>query len=383
MIRPKQINILALVSWLTACSDGALFEESSSAHERSVKGTNEKKQVTVQDAKIDQDEGINQEFENEHEVFQKSDSNPGDGTGEDLVNVPVMTTGAFLASCSWNSESTGFSCNIESQDEAPSDLQFVLKDKDGALISTELYQVETRTEGNIVQIIVSIEEEIESWTLEALSSEGDIKLKIPSDKVIFEEDPMIAETPSNEPGAAKTAEINADLTKVLTYTETNFSGTFQEYDLGSYEFTKSKLASIRVPSSYAIELCDISKCANFYGDVEDLLSYTDQVISMRVYESEPFVSIFTENNFAGDHQILSTMTYLYADLVAGIGDDSVSSCHISPGLQVKMCEHPNGSGFCDSYTTAVAQLGLELNDDVSHIEVGFIDELASTLDNPN
>ncbi|MFK7825778.1 MAG: hypothetical protein AB8G05_16615 [Oligoflexales bacterium] len=199
-----------------------------------------------------------------------------------------------------------------------------------------------------------MESDIPSWSLEAADSKGVVEVEVSNEMIL-----TTAETELRSP----------DLSKVVAFSEANFEGNFIEYSFGKNYLEIGDVSSLRIPLGFAVEVCDSARCAGFYGDVSDLLSFSDSVLNLNIYESVAFVTVFDENNFGGVHQIFPVATYLRSDLLAGIGDDKISSCHIPAGLRVKFCEHPRGGGFCDFFTSSVAQLGVELNNDVTHIEV--------------
>ena len=362
MYRLLIVKIVLALSFTTACSDATLMEGSKTVDANS--------QAFDEDALAQQDSNKQQGHEDDDQLDQNGDSAPDpqqEGQqpqmqepqiidDEDSVSIPTMTTGAFITSCSWQIEGLQFSCQMKPDGLSQEDLNFTLKDEMSKPIPSDLYQVETILENGLINLIITLAEDIPDWSLEVSENNMPIDAGVSKDSILTTEE---TEQPMSGP----------DFSKLVTYTEANFLGAFTEYDMGRFDVANAVIASLKMPPGYGIDLCSVNKCVGFYGDIPNIMSFTEPITSISIYESEPFVTVFDEGNFGGSHQVLSMGTYPHADLVAGIGDDKISSCHIPAGLQVKLCEHPGGGGFCDLFTSSVAQLGAELNNDVTHIEI--------------
>ncbi|MFK7825777.1 MAG: hypothetical protein AB8G05_16610 [Oligoflexales bacterium] len=136
------IRIIFLSSCMIACSDSTLVGESRTTSKNFEK-------ITI----LDQSERapiVNlEQTNNEDHTKQKNpqqDSVPPEQDpeiieDEEMVSIPAMTTGAYLASCSWQIEGLSFACEIKSDGQAEADLSFVLKAVLGALISSEFYNI--------------------------------------------------------------------------------------------------------------------------------------------------------------------------------------------------------------------------------------------------
>ena len=363
MIRLTSIKIALLSIISASCSDSTLIGESKTVSKNAetiqIINQEEDSSADAESEKIEQTElrGYAKP-ENQFQESQTPEQDEGISEEEESASIPAMTTGAFLASCTWQVEGLSFACQIDHNGPTDADLNFVLKDELGNLIPTELYQIDTMIEEDGVIISVTLEADIPNWSLEGADGDGMVEVEVSNDMVLTT---VETEIPVEV--------IEPDFSKIVVFTETNFAGDFKEYILGDYDLELGAIASIKIPGGFAVDICNTIRCVGFYGDVPDLFDFTNTAIRIRVYESEPFITVFDGTFFKGTHQTFAIATYSRNDLATGMGDDMISSFHIPAGLTAKMCEHPNGGGFCDYFTSAVAQLGAELNNDVTHIKI--------------
>jgi hypothetical protein len=156
--------------------------------------------------------------------------------------------------------------------------------------------------------------------------------------------------------------------QVTIFADGNFSGTSQSLGVGRYDFAALKigndtLSSLRVPPGLQATLYEhggfTGKSWVFTADTP-LVANNDTTSSIVVERVPPRVTIFADGNFSGASQSLGVGRYDFAALK--IGNDSLSSLRVPPGLQVTLYEH---GGFAGKRWIFTTDTPLVANNDVT------------------
>jgi len=168
------------------------------------------------------------------------------------------------------------------------------------------------------------------------------------------------------------------LAGVAIYPDADFRGREQvlapgKYDLASIKIGNDRLSSLRVPSGWSVTLY---RDAGFSGPSMTFTSdtryvgdgYNDWTSSIIVQSATASgVTIYKDANYQGHSQVLAVGRYDLNQIA--IGNDTLSSIRIPPGLKVTLWEHSGFGGKSVTFSSDTSYVGNAYNDWASSIEV--------------
>jgi hypothetical protein len=107
---------------------------------------------------------------------------------------------------------------------------------------------------------------------------------------------------------------------------------------------------------------------DYSGSVPDLGAMKNRASNIEVVAG---VTLYRDADFGGVSQTLRQGSWNAAALSV-VGNDTVSSLVVGPGLQARICSESGLWGDCQTYTGAVAQVTPILNDRTSSVAVSPI-----------
>lgn len=169
---------------------------------------------------------------------------------------------------------------------------------------------------------------------------------------------------------------NPDYEKpVVIYRDKNYGGESQELGPGRYAFDKLEigndtLSSIKVPDGKMVVLHDradyMGDKAIVVKDSPDLGQFNDKTSAVVVQIA---AEVFKDRDYKSESQTLPLGRYNLADL--DIGNETVSSLKVPPGLYVTLFDGPDLSGEKMTFFDDSPFVGEEMNDRTSSIAVGL------------
>ncbi|MCX6677462.1 MAG: Cys-every-fifth RiPP peptide CefA [Methanothrix sp.] len=166
--------------------------------------------------------------------------------------------------------------------------------------------------------------------------------------------------------------------RAIIYRDPNFQGTNQEIGVGSYltkdlKIGSDALSSLKVPEGLRVTLYENE---NFRGrkkvftenavNVGDFNDITSSVVV------EPVVMVYYKKDYLGTKQYLGVGNYNKADLIAGVGEDAISSLRVPQGLIVTLYENPEFKGRTKTFLEDAPYVGLDFDDKTSSVTVKAI-----------
>lgn len=175
------------------------------------------------------------------------------------------------------------------------------------------------------------------------------------------------------------------------YKDGNFTGTAMELSVGFYNVNELEavvgndtISSIKVAPGYRVTLY---KDYNFGGGTKVYTAdsgwvddFNDQTSSLKVEligASHAPVTAYSNAGYTGTEQQFGVGDHNINELVAGVGNDQISSMRIAPGYKVTLYRDYNFSG-ASKVLTADAMYVDDFNDIISSLKVEAISPLDAT-----
>jgi hypothetical protein len=170
---------------------------------------------------------------------------------------------------------------------------------------------------------------------------------------------------------------------VTVYASTGYAGAKQTFEIGGYNHTamgvigNDQVESLIASPGVVVRICSESgapgtvgwgTCVDYSGSVPDLGAMKNRASNIEVVAG---VTLYRDADFGGVSQTLRQGSWNAAALSV-VGNDTVSSLVVGPGLQARICSESGLWGDCQTYTGAVAQVTPILNDRTSSVAVSPI-----------
>jgi hypothetical protein len=102
---------------------------------------------------------------------------------------------------------------------------------------------------------------------------------------------------------------------------------------------------------------------------EEAAAKVVRLIALSGFERMQTVTAYTDTNHRGQRQMFAAGAYNAREFTK-VGNDRISSLFIPKGLSVKVCQHDNGVGPCQTFTGGrTINLPAPLDNSVSYVEV--------------
>ncbi|MBJ6360763.1 hypothetical protein ACFOQM_05510 [Paenibacillus sp. GCM10012307] len=185
--------------------------------------------------------------------------------------------------------------------------------------------------------------------------------------------------------------VHAGNSPVTVYKDANFGGASQSFDVGFYDVGvlnsgvgNDAISSIRVAPGYRVTLYQNAKFSGdtyvVKSDFSILSDFNDATSSLKVEliggPSLPVIA-YDHSPYGGMEQQFDVGSYNVDSLVAGVGNDKISSIRVRPGYKVTLYKDGNFSGASRVLTADTYHLN-DFNDVVSSLKVEKISPVDST-----
>ena len=170
---------------------------------------------------------------------------------------------------------------------------------------------------------------------------------------------------------------------VTLFSSNSFTGTQDTFASGGYNHAQlgaignDKAASLIAAPGIVVRVCAESgapgtvgwgNCSDFSGSVATLGSLDNNVSNIEVSSA---VTVYSSQNFGGTSQTFRPGNWGSSSLTV-VGNDTISSLVVGPGLQARICSENGGWGDCQTYTGAVSAVTAVLDNRTSNIEITAI-----------
>jgi len=162
---------------------------------------------------------------------------------------------------------------------------------------------------------------------------------------------------------------------VTLYRNHNFGGATQTFELGTYgasTFTgigNDQAESLKAAPGVIARLCSENggwgNCQTFSGAVGSLGVLDNAVSNVEVSYG---ATVYTERGFGGVSQTFGVGTWPVTSLVT-VGNDTISSIIVGPGLEATLCSENGGWGTCKTFRGHWSFVGSDLDDRTSSLLV--------------
>jgi len=160
----------------------------------------------------------------------------------------------------------------------------------------------------------------------------------------------------------------------------NGGGAKQTFEVGNYNAAaltgvgNNTISSLIATPGISVRLCSDSGPAggagtgncNSFGGQTPSVGFMNNVTSH--IEVRAGVTLYREPSFFGIEQSLP-VGFFNAGAMNQVGDDTVSSLVVAPGLQARVCSEIEGAGDCQTFTGWVGFVGPLLNERISSVQI--------------
>jgi hypothetical protein len=169
---------------------------------------------------------------------------------------------------------------------------------------------------------------------------------------------------------------------VTLYAETNQTGAKQSFMAGTYNagaltvVGNDNVSSMIAHPGINVLLCSETEgpgwglgCIEKWGTATlsgEAMNNNTSYVSVR-----KGVTVYSEPDYTGTSQAFAAGTYDASQLTT-IGNDTVSSMVVAPGMKATICKETWGGGGCKEFTGWVSFVGEDLNDHTSWIQVASL-----------
>jgi hypothetical protein len=197
--------------------------------------------------------------------------------------------------------------------------------------------------------------------------------------ILYEDTPWLGSSVNDQVTSIRIEPGVRPKDRALICTEKGFLGWNLELPVGRHDlqtlgFGDEKIASLRVPAGLKVTLWEhpgfTGRSRTCYESVASLGSIHEQTSSIVVEPGDApadRVTIFMDRAFGGWSKELPEGRYDAADL--GIGDDTLSSLRVPPGLRATLHENADFTGRTQIYYSDSEHVGAAVDNKISSISV--------------
>lgn len=163
---------------------------------------------------------------------------------------------------------------------------------------------------------------------------------------------------------------------VTVYDYSNYGGTSQTFTAGNYGAADlTVIGNDDVTSLIAAPGINVRLCAENggWGDCQEFggaVSHVGSLLNQRTsnIEVRPGVTVYRGRGYTGVLQAFAAGTYA-ASALTTIGNDTIRSLVVAPGMRVQACSESGGWGDCEYFTGWVPYVGETLDRRISYLRV--------------